>query len=180
MFRKIPIALLCLTAIADPAVADTSRGCNARYDIVFVQIDGGKPISEKRLSFGQFTSRGRCRSWAYANDCRREARSLAHSCMQAHWDGRWGIEGVRQKPGECFRQRANAGPQDYRLEDLKTEIERTASVSAGAPSFDDEVIVRLEGRTWGDKRCDGTTVLTTSYTITQEMCAAVGGKACGE
>lgn len=185
--RALPrTALLTIAASLFPSIAtaDITRGCNARYDVVFLLIDGGKPIKEKRFSFGHFTSRGMCKSKVYANDCRREARSLAHSCMQAHWDARWGIAanpGERKrriKPGECHRQRASMGPQDYQLADLKTEIEKTVCCTRGAPSFNREVVVRVEGRTSGDKRCGGATELST-YTVTPEMCTAVDSKSCG-
>ncbi len=186
--RYLVSAALISSAIvgyALPANADTSRGCNARYDLVYLLVDGGKFTSEKRLSFGHFTSRGQCRNKFYANDCRREARDLAHSCMQAHWDKRWGIaqtEGGRKqriKPGQCLRQRANMGPQDYTLNDLKTAIEATVCCSANAPSFNRYARVRLESRTSGDKRCGRGEVLTQTYEVTPEMCAAVDHKACG-
>lgn len=187
MKPKLAIALLAIagSALATQAVADISRGCNARYDLVYLLVDGGKFTSEKRLSFGHFTSRGMCRSRVYANDCRREARDLAHSCMKEHWKWRWGIavsEGGRKqriKPGQCHRQRANMGPQDYTLDDLKTAIEATVCCSAGAPSFNNYARVRLEGHTSGDKRCGKGSLLSETYTVTPEMCAAVDSKICG-
>lgn len=187
MKPKLVIAILAFAGctLATQAVADISRGCNARYDLVYLLVDGGKFTSEKRLSFGHFTSRGMCRSKVYANDCRREARDLAHSCMQAHWDKRWGIaetEGARKrriKPGQCLRQRANMGPQDYSLDDLKTAIEETVCCRQDAPSFNQYVRVRLEGHTSGDKRCGRSEILTETYKVTPEMCSAVDSKACG-
>lgn len=160
---------------APAAWADETRGCDAQYELIYLLIDDGKPTSVTKLSFGRFTSRGLCRSRAYANDCRREARSLAHSCMQAHWTERW----EREKPGACYRQRANMGPQDYRLEDLKRAIEYTVCCSRSARSFREEVRVRVVGRIWGDTRCAGETVLADSYVVTPQMCEQVADKACG-
>ena len=170
------LAFACFTlAAAAPAGAAISRGCNAQYELVYLLVDDGKLITPQSLAFGRFTSRGQCRSRVYANDCRREARSLAQSCMDAHVRERW----EREKPGECYRQRANMGPQDYSLEDLKHAIELTVCCDPKARSFRREAVVRVVGRTWGDTRCDSTEVLLESYKVTTEMCAAVDSKLCG-
>lgn len=178
-FKYFAAAISLLAGVAlgagPSAWASETRGCHARYEIIYLQVDDGKLTSQTRLSFGGFTSRGMCRSRVYANDCRREARSLAHNCMQAHWNERW----ERKKPGACYQQRASMGPQDYRLEDLKRAIEYTVCCGRSAPSFRDEVRVRVVGRSWGGKRCDGETVLADSYVVTPRMCAQVADKACG-
>lgn len=169
------LGIACLLAAAAPAGATISRGCAARYELVYLLIDDGKLIRPESLTFGSFTSRGQCRSRVYANDCRREARSLAQSCMRAHVEERW----EREKPAECHRQRANMGPQDYSLEDLKRAIELTVCCHPGARSFDREAVVRVVGRTSGDTRCDSAEVLLESYRVTEEMCRALDSKLCG-
>jgi hypothetical protein len=155
--------------------ADTTRGCNAEYRLRYLLVDGGKLTSPKTLHFGKFTSVGRCRNSLYANDCRRKAREYATQCFNAHWAKRWD----RATPGECVGGRGGVGLRDYRVADLKTAIEREICFGAGSVPFSREVVVEVQGVTWGGKRCSREISLTTTYKVNPKMCAAVDWKGAG-
>ena len=152
------------------ALSDITRGCNAEYRIKVTHADG-KPVARDEVAFGRFSARGKCRGKAWANDCRRAARSYALGCTQAHWIYRWD----RKRPGQC-NDGGSTGPQDYRLEDLKANIEWHACFGGAAPGFSREVVVRVRSVSWGDKRCGGEAALSGSSRVTADMCAAVDSK----
>jgi hypothetical protein len=164
------LLLLPVTLNTVPAQADITRGCNAEYRIQVFKADG-RSVTRPEVKLGRFTSRGKCRGKAWANDCRRAARSYANSCMQSHWIHRWS----RETPGQC-RRFGSVGPQDYSLKDLKAEIEWYTCFGGAAPGFRDEVILKLRGVTSGDKRCGGDVALSSNYRVTGEMCDAVDSR----
>ena len=170
MRRFLISATLIAFSVPQIALADITRGCNAEYRIKVTHADSN-PVSRNEVSFGRFTARGKCRGKAWANDCRRAARSYALGCTQAHWIYRW----ERKSPGQC-KNYGSTGPQDYKLRDLKANIEWHACFGGAAPGFSREVIVRVRSVSWGDKRCGGEAQLSSNYRVTAKMCAAVDGK----
>lgn len=159
--RQIGTVLLALAlqaVMAIPAVADITRGCKARWE---VQYGGGA------RAFGEFESRGRCRSRAYANDCRRAARGYAQECFRGAWNERWNedVRAGRRKPAGCIG-RSNFGVRYYNVTDIKRELERNGCAMLVNRPF----TIKLVGRTWGDDRCGGEVVLSTTYGITDEIC----------
>lgn len=169
------LLVVCVSAILAgfpiAVFGDITRGCSAEYRIKVTHADG-RVVSRDEVGFGRFSARGKCRGKAWANDCRRAARSYALGCTQAHWIERWD----RKLPGQC-ESGGKVGAQDYRLNDLKAEIEWHACFGGAAPGFRDEVLVKVRSVSWGDKRCGGEAQLSNSYRVTGQMCAAVDGKA---
>ena len=118
--------------------------------------------------FGQFEARGSCRGKAYANNCRREARSFAQQCFQDAWANRWNdaIRSGQQEPSYCVGGRGNLGVFNDAVRDVKQDIEHRACVLPIPRPF----VVTVIGRTFDGKRCGGERVLSRTYRILDEMC----------
>ena len=144
--------------LAEPALADVTRGCKAVWEI----RSGGAT-----RQFGDFEARGRCRGTAWANDCRRAARGYAQSCFRSAWANRWNgpIRRGEALPPDCVG-RGDIGVRGFPRGDLKTTLERQACGLQRATPFRVQVI----GRTFDGERCGGEVVLTDGYEITDDMC----------
>ncbi|HSA81642.1 MAG TPA: hypothetical protein VLE23_12550 [Geminicoccaceae bacterium] len=150
------LAIAGQVALAATAAADTSRGCKAQWEVRY---------NGQTSSFGHFDSRGRCRSGAYANDCRRQARGYAQACFRDHWNRRW--DDVI--PPDCVGGRGGVGVMNYSLRDLKKQIELHACALHAPMPFR----VHVVGRTWGDKRCGGEEIVSQTYEIVDAMCGKI-------
>lgn len=166
------VIYVALAVVFSPkaALSDITRGCNCEYRIKVTHADG-RPVSRDEVKFGRFTARGKCRGVAWANNCRRDARSYALGCTTAHWLSRWD----RRRPAQC-NNFGSVGPQDYGLEDLKANIEWHACFGGAAPGFSRDVTLQVRSVSWGDKRCAGSELHSNSYRVTADMCAAVDSK----
>ena len=150
--------VLTIAASPVPLAADTTRGCKAVWEVRAGAIS---------RTFGQFESRGRCRGKAWANDCRRQARSFAKNCFWDHWARRnnVSVKSGAHKPPNCVG-RGGIGVRNYSVIDVKQALERVACAMPFSPPFTVVVI----GRTFGGKRCQGEVFLTGTYEIRDAMC----------
>ena len=157
---RFTFALALCAAVSIPAAsfADITRGCAAIWKIKAGSI---------QKEFGRFEARGRCRGKAWANDCRRNARGYAQECFRESWNRRWeeDIRSGKYIPSTCLA-RGDIRVKNFRVRDLKRDIELNACSMPIARPFRVQVI----GRTWGDKRCGGEIVLSSTYEIKDEMC----------
>ncbi len=162
--KTVTMRMLSASAIAGlrsfsiPAAADITRGCKARWEVRF---------GATTVTFADFDVRGRCRSKAYANDCRRAARAYAQECFRSHWNYRWNDD-VRRgvlKPPSCLR-RGDIGVMSYPLRDVKRAVEfHTCQTTNQRP-----ITVLIVGRTYDGERCGGEVLLSSTYGVTEEMC----------
>ena len=157
-----PVILTICAALAIPATAsaDITRGCKAAWVI--------KAGGTSR-HFGQFDARGRCRGKAWANDCRRAARGYAQECFREAWSKRWDDDYRSGKyvASTCLA-RGDIRVRGYSTPDIKKEIERQACAMQLSTPF----TVKVYGRTWDGKRCDGE-IFISDYVIKDEMCGKV-------
>lgn len=151
------LALVASLSVPVQASADITRGCKAIWEV---------RAGATTRQFGQFEARGRCRGKAWANDCRRSARGYAQECFRDAWSKRWqrDYRSGRVTPSTCLA-RGDIRVRGYRVEDLKTEIERHACAFQRATPF----VVQVVGKTWDGKRCGGEIFLS-NYEIKDEMC----------
>ena len=152
-------AALIIALNSGPLIADTTRGCKATWE---VRVGAAPP-----RTFGLFDSRGRCRGKAWANDCRRQARTFAQQCFWDHWARRNSpeIKSGAQKPPH-YLGRGDIGVRNYSVTDVKQALEREACAMHISPPF----TVVVVGRTFDGKRCDGEVVLTGTNEIRDKMC----------
>jgi hypothetical protein len=156
----ISFALLLDVAQKSPANADITRGCKAIWEVRY---------TTETKAFGQFSAKGNCRGKAWANDCRRAARSVAQQCFWGHWGDRFNVavNAGQHSPNKCAPTPSSGrnGIETYSVRNLKQAIEQNACSLNVATSFR----VNVFGQTWGDAGCGGE-VLISGYDITDNMC----------
>lgn len=115
-FLKLVLPLSAVLIFAGEAYAKT-RHCRAYYQLEYVALDGQSVldvISSTRI--GQFSAAGHCRR---ADNCRRNARELAHQCMTDHWNNK----AIPRKPTSC----QHSDVEKYPITDLEDAIRQVAS-----------------------------------------------------
>ncbi len=158
------VLVSALLAFAQPASAETTRGCNASIQIRVVESQGA--VGARNVLLERFSGRGRCRGRAWATDCRRDARSRINRCISHLWDLRWNP----QMPVSCDASRGSSvgmqnlgplapGPGNHW--NIKRAIERASC--CGANDGARMISARVTLRTTGDTGCSGEQVISRGY-----------------